>query len=75
MKYDYNTFYIFLKDLLIQKNQFLSVTNTYNMEENLGVGPNHIMSSFEKEEQLKNKQKAVEETLKPDSIEVQQKKK
>ena len=44
------------------------------MEENLGVGPDHIMSSFEKEEQLKNKQKAVEETLKPDSIEVQQKK-
>ena len=74
MKYDYNTFYIFLKDLLLQKNQFLLVTNTYNMAENLFVEPDHIKSSFEKEEQLKNKQKAVEETLKPYSIEVQQKK-
>ncbi len=73
MNFDYKSFYELMKDLLIQKNQFLSVTNTYNMADNLGVGPEHIMSSFEKEEQLKNKQKAVEETLQPDPVEEQKK--
>ena len=46
MKYDYNTFYIFLKDLLIQKNQFLLVTNTVNSEQNLGISPSDIPKQF-----------------------------
>ena len=74
MNFDYKSFYELMKDLLIQKNQFLSVSNTYNMAENLGVGPDHIMSSFEKEEQLKKKQEVVNKTLIPDPVEEQQKK-
>ena len=73
MNFDYNSLYELMKDLLIQKNQFLSVTNTYNMAENLGVGPDHIISSFEKEEQLKKKQEVVNETLIPDPVEEQKK--
>ena len=60
------SFYEFLKQFLIYKNNLVSTVGHYNIEENYGT--NNVISQFEALENLERKNHEVNKTYKPDSI-------
>ena len=52
---DNKTFYQELKKILININNLILKTNTYNSEENLGISPDQIITQFEGERKIQEK--------------------
>ena len=52
-------FYQQIKGLLIEKNNLILKTNTYNTEENLGISPDQILTQFEGEKKIQEKNDAI----------------
>ena len=66
------TFYEFLKQFLINKNDLVTTVGNYNIEEKYGT--NDVMSQYEQLQLAERKKQEVNRTLEADSKEVQQRK-
>ena len=67
--YTVNTFYGFLRQFLINKNDLVSTENNYNLVD-LGLeNSNDVINQLNKQKQLENKQKSAYEATLPDSEE------
>jgi len=56
---DNEAFYQHVKDIMIKKNKFISTTNTYNSEKELGIQPNEFITQYEIEKRIQEKNDAI----------------
>ena len=61
-------FYQYVKDLLIKNNNFISKTNTYNSEKELGIPPNEFRTQYEIEKIIEDKNNAINKEETPEKI-------